>query len=229
MTVTRHTARGSGVLTACFIALVACGAASNEGPSAKTVTAEGGVRQLAPDDESVAALAVETLAAELDVPMDAITVDTVRAVEWNDASIGCPQPGRAYADVITPGHKVTLRVDGNLHFVHEANGRAIVCKRDGKKAVRGVSPQRELVWGGQAIRARRDLAKRLGIDEGEIIIAAASATTFTDASLGCPEPDVEYNERNLDGYVLTLRHGSRNFTYHTDMDRVIPCPPITSE
>lgn len=219
----------AGILTACLMALSACGAKSADTPSAKTVTPDGNVQPLAPDDKSVATLAVETLAEELNVPMDSITVDTVRAVEWNDASLGCPQPGRAYAQVITPGHKVTLRVDGNLHFVHEANGRAIVCKQSEKKAVRGVSPQKELVWGKQAVEARRDLAKRLGVDEGEIIIAAADLTTFTDASLGCPEPGVEYNERNIDGYVLTLRHGSRNFTYHTDMDRVIPCPAITPD
>jgi hypothetical protein len=148
-------------------------------------------------------------------------------VEWSDSSIGCPQPGEAYAQVITPGHKISLRVDGRLHFVHEAKGRAFVCKR--RKAVRGVTPQKELVWGEQAMLARKDLATRLGIEEKDIIIASAQSTTWSDASMGCPEEGVEYNTRNIEGYVLTLRHGSRNYRYHSDMDRAIACPAITED
>lgn len=33
------------------------------------------------------------------------------AVEWSDASLGCPQPGRMYPQVITPGYHIVLRVD----------------------------------------------------------------------------------------------------------------------
>jgi hypothetical protein len=33
----------------------------------------------------------------------------------------------------------------------------------------------------------------------------------------------------VEGWVLTLRHGSRNYTYHTDGERTIPCPPIATE
>jgi predicted small lipoprotein YifL len=33
------------------------------------------------------------------------------AVEWSDGSLGCPQPGQMYPQVITPGYHVVLRVD----------------------------------------------------------------------------------------------------------------------
>ena len=109
--------------------------------------------------------------------MHTIEVDTVRAVEWSDSSIGCPQPGEAYLQVITRGHKTTLRVAGKLHFVHEANGRAFVCKRT--KSVGGVTTQLELVWGPAAIEAREDLAGRLGVDLSLVMVASAQGTTFS--------------------------------------------------
>ena len=79
--------------------------------------------------DSVAKLARETLAIKLGVPQERITVVSVAAVEWRDSSVGCPQPGMSYLTVITPGHKVMLQVDGQTYAVHEAKGRALVCKR----------------------------------------------------------------------------------------------------
>lgn len=212
------------------VAVFGCGSADDE-PSfeeAKTVSADGDITPIAVEDRSIAERGIRALADHLDVPLGAIEVDSVRAVDWRDSSIGCPQPGEAYMQVITPGHKITLRVDGALYVVHEANGRAFVCTRK-KAAVSGVTNQLELVWAPQAAIARKALAKQLGVDESQIMIAAARGTTWTDASLGCPEPGVTYPETRSEGYVLTLRHGSRNFDYHTDLDRVIPCPPFSED
>ena len=210
-----------------LLLFVACGSDAGDGDDARSVTPDGAVADLSAEDSELAELAAKTLAAHLDVPVDTISVDTVRTVDWPDSSIGCPQPGEAYMQVITPGHRITLRVDGNFHFVHEANGRAFVCER--RKAVGGVTPQLELEWAEMAVEARRDLAGRLGVEEDQVIIGAGEQTTFSDASLGCPEPGIEYDSGNRDGYVLRLRYGSRNFTYHTDLDRVIPCPPISED
>ena len=112
--------------------------------------------------------------------------------------------------------------------MHEANGRAFVCVRQ-KPTVSGLTNKLELVWAPQAAIARKDLASKLHVDESQIIIAAARATTWTDTSLGCPEPGVEYDEVRAEGFVLTMRYGGRNFSYHTDLDRVIACPPITED
>ena len=210
-----------------FLLLVACGSDTGDSGEARAVTSDGTVADLSASDSDIATLAVKTLAAHLDVPVDAISVDTVRAIDWPDSSVGCPQPGEAYMQVITPGHRITLRVDGKFHFVHEANGRAFVCER--RKAVGGITQQLELEWAQMALEARRDLAGRLGVEEDQVIIGAGEQTTFTDAGLGCPEDGIDYAAGDRDGYVLTLRHGSRNYTYHTDLERIIPCPPISED
>lgn len=67
---------------------------------------------------------VEALA----VDPDAVTILAVEAVNWNDSSLGCPQPDMMYAQVITPGYRVTVEVAGKQHEVHmNSNGFGVVC------------------------------------------------------------------------------------------------------
>lgn len=46
--------------------------------------------------------------------VDAAAVEVIRAqqVIWSDASLGCPQPGRSYAQVLTNGYWVVLQTAG---------------------------------------------------------------------------------------------------------------------
>lgn len=48
------------------------------------------------------------------VPAD-VTVVQAEAVEWPDGSLGCPQPGQSYLQVITPGYKVLLELAGKRY------------------------------------------------------------------------------------------------------------------
>jgi hypothetical protein len=178
-------------------------------------------------ERTVAERAVTTLAEELGVPKEQVLVDTVRAVQWSNSSLGCPKPGIAYRDVITPGYKVTLRVDRQVHVVHEAGNRTFVCQQD--KAMGGITPKLDLSFGPQMVEARKDLAARLHVPEREILFQSSEGKTWGDASLGCPEPGVQYAQAEVRGWVLTFRHKQRVYTYHTDLTRTIPCPRISSE
>jgi hypothetical protein len=129
-----------------------------------------------------------------------------------------------YLDVITPGHQVTLRADGQAYLVHEANGRAIVCR--GTLTAGNIGPMPRTVYRRQMAEARDDLANRLKVSVEEISAVAGEPRTFADASLGCPEPGIVYAQAEVQGWVLTLRHGTRDYTYHTDLQRTIPCPAI---
>ena len=218
--------RKSSIAAAVALVLGACNS-SDIGNGPKTVTPDGNVQAMTQADSSIADLAVATLADELNIPIADIVVDTVRTIEWRDSSIGCPQPGQAYMQVITPGHKVTLRVGTQLHFVHEANGRAEVCRQ--AKVTPGEIPQVDLVWGLQAMQARKDLAAQLGVEERHIMINGAESMAWDSSALGCELPGVEYEAGVYEGFKLHLRHGSRNYSYHTDMDRVLACPAITED
>jgi hypothetical protein len=178
-------------------------------------------------ERAAARVAIDALAAELGIPKDQVLVDTVRDVEWRDSSLGCPKPGVAYLDVVSSGHRVILRVDGQVHVVHESRNRAFVCVQT--KAMGGITPQRDLSFGPQMVAARRDLAGRLGISEREILFLSGEGKTWNDGSLGCPEPGVMYAQAQVRGWVLSFGHKQRVYTYHTDLNRTIPCPPIEPE
>ena len=61
-----------------------------------------------------------------------IRLASVDAVEWSDASLGCPQPGMMYAQVITPGYRVVLEAEGQQYTYHTDTGQyAVLCGEDG--------------------------------------------------------------------------------------------------
>jgi hypothetical protein len=188
---------------------------------------QGPAEKLSDTERGAALLAIDTLAADLGIGREGIEVDTVRAVEWRDSSLGCPKPGVAYLDVIKPGHRVTLRADGQIHVVHEAGNKAFVCRQS--QALGGITPQRELTFGPQLVVARKDLAERLGLHDSEIQFLSSEGRTFADGSLGCPEPGAMYIQAQVEGWVLTFAARDRRYTYHTDLHRTIPCPAITAD
>lgn len=193
------------------------------------IDADATVMALSDAELSVGERARGLLADELGIPVSTIRVDTIRAVNWPDTSIGCPQPGVAYGQVITPGYKITLRTeDGGVHVVHSAKGQEFICKRS-KKSPAELTPELDIVWGPQAAIARDDLAGKLRVDPKQIIIANAAKRVWGDAGMDCPEAGTQYPQARTEGYVLTLRHGSRNFTYHTDLDRVVACPEFSED
>jgi len=70
----------------------------------------------------------QDLSQRLGIGIEEIEVQSVEAVEWPDASLGCPQPGMMYAQVITPGYRILLRAGGQTYEYHSDRQRAILCQ-----------------------------------------------------------------------------------------------------
>ncbi|MCX7854970.1 MAG: hypothetical protein N2556_03165, partial [Anaerolineae bacterium] len=62
--------------------------------------------------------AIRRLAEQRDIPPEEITVASWEPVDWPDTSLGCPEPGMMYAQVIVPGYLIVLEARGNLYRVH---------------------------------------------------------------------------------------------------------------
>jgi len=62
--------------------------------------------------------AIEDLAQQLSIPETQIQLVEARDVIWTDSSLGCPQPGMAYADVLTSGYLILLNVNGQSYEYH---------------------------------------------------------------------------------------------------------------
>ena len=62
--------------------------------------------------------AIQDLSKRLGVAPEAIDVVEVIETDWPDASLGCPAPDMAYAQVITPGMQVILESGGQIYAYH---------------------------------------------------------------------------------------------------------------
>lgn len=60
----------------------------------------------------------QDLARRLGVKESALQVMTVQSVLWNDSSLGCPQPERAYLQAQTPGMRVVFQYAGKTYQYH---------------------------------------------------------------------------------------------------------------
>jgi hypothetical protein len=75
--------------------------------------------------QKVVAQARADLAARENVSADEVEVVRVEAVDWPDASLGCPEPGMMYAQVITPGWRIVLRV-GSREAIYHTDQRRVI-------------------------------------------------------------------------------------------------------
>jgi hypothetical protein len=76
--------------------------------------------------ENLVTLAKEDLAERAGVSFDEIVVQDVKEVEFPDASLGVPEPGESYAQVITPGFVIRLEAGGESYTYHAAGERVVL-------------------------------------------------------------------------------------------------------
>jgi hypothetical protein len=117
-------------LVALLLLLVGCSTtAAKEGTPAPTATPPS--QQVAEpaepasgEREALVAQAVADLRARRGSVE--VTVQEVVPVDFSDASLGVPEPGKSYAQVLTPGYIVRLAANGQEYEYHVADGRAVL-------------------------------------------------------------------------------------------------------
>lgn len=93
--------------------------------SAPTPTDSGGTT-VTPSaaQPAVVEAAIDDLASRLGVPRASISVVSHEETEWNDGSLGCPQPGMSYTQALVPGYRIVLRHAGTDYAYHGRTGGA---------------------------------------------------------------------------------------------------------
>lgn len=137
--------RRSIVLLAACVAwagLSACGGAPSGGTSGDADVAavvdrvKSGMEGQAAAGQAMSAQSATVAAARdeaakaLGVPPEQATIEKVEPVQWNDASLGCAEPGKTAAQVITPGLRIVVVAGGQRREVHTdaSGGRMVVCQ-----------------------------------------------------------------------------------------------------
>ena len=67
--------------------------------------------------------AKDDLANRTNIPFDQIEVVSVQSMTWPDSSMGCPQPGMAYTQVLQDGLLIQLQAGGFNYNYHSGGNR----------------------------------------------------------------------------------------------------------
>lgn len=79
------------------------------------------VKELSPMVPKVKTVSELTSEAKIDlanrfkIKQEEITIKEVEDIVWNDSSLGCPEPGKFYAQVLTDGFKILLEAKGKAY------------------------------------------------------------------------------------------------------------------
>lgn len=173
-------------------------------------------------------LAMDALAERADLTAISVQQQRVQPTQWPNSSLGCPQPGMSYLDVIVPGFLVSLMADGKPYTVHVGNGRAVVCDSIMEELEASRSKGQAVMNVYQA--ARVDLAGRLMIDPNEVKVTGMKSESWTDSSLGCPAEGIEYEQGTVEGFAINLECRGRTYEYHSDRagSTFVLCGDLTS-
>ena len=108
------------VIICLFLICLLCGCAPSGFPSPGT-PGEPSLEPPKPPEFSEAEavkLAKQHLSAKLSISDEEITVVSVEKVDWPDTSLGLPEPGKVYAQVIVPGFRIVLAAKGEEYEYH---------------------------------------------------------------------------------------------------------------
>ncbi|HEX2997644.1 MAG TPA: hypothetical protein VHP14_22665 [Anaerolineales bacterium] len=81
-----------------------------------------------PPVEKFVSLAKEDLAERLKIATDQITLVKTADMIWLNAALGCPSPGKVYAQGRVPGYQIRLEA-GGMEYVYntDLSGQLILC------------------------------------------------------------------------------------------------------
>ncbi len=83
--------------------------------------------------------AKQDLAKRLSVQTSQIELVSFQPVSWADSSLGCPQPGMMYSQIVTDGYRIQLRASGKVYEYHASRtGIPFLCENP-KPPVSGAS------------------------------------------------------------------------------------------
>lgn len=73
-------------------------------------------------------MAIKDLSLQKGVSVDRISIKETTKRDWGDSSLGCPKPGKMYAQMITPGYLIVLMFDNSDYFYHGGLNKVVLCQ-----------------------------------------------------------------------------------------------------
>ena len=169
-----------------------------------------------------ATVARQIVADFLSVPITEVTLVSLKAQEFNDSSLGCPEPGMAYQQVLTSGHHIIAEAEGRRFDVRVAGGHGRIC-RNNKRSKAPLNSNRESAVTKMIEHARHDLAGILEVEAAKIQMLDIHPYDSENLPIGC-KPQCQSDESC--GYMIGLFYADRRYDYHAVAGTAMACPPI---
>ena len=156
------------------------------------------------------------VAADMGLSPDSLTARSVERVTWRDASLGCPEPGKMYAQVLTEGWKVIYQhaEEGQIE-VHATQNldTFVICEGEsGGDAEQPAAPE-----DNPAVQAAVEaLAQHLGVDVETLSIQHVEPVEWPTSCLGCGRANEACLTVITPGYRIMLKHEETVYEMRTD-------------
>lgn len=177
---------------------------------------------LSPAAQDAAEMLKDEVAEEVGVAPEELEVISAEEVQWSDTSLGCPEPGVMYAQVIVPGWKIIfLDAAGESYEVHtdKEQERFVMCDQDQDQKKEPPATPQPLTPGDSspAVQAAvRTLGDMLGVSRRQIDVIKVEFVQWPDSCLGCAGPGENCLMVITPGYRVVLESGGEQYEIHTD-------------
>lgn len=158
-----------------------------------------------------------------------VEVVEVEAVEWNDSSLGCPEEGKMYAQVITPGYRIVFETPEGRKVYHTDGGDQVVFCESGEPQ----SILRDFPSDGPIVEAARtDLAQRLDLSLEQIEVIGVIGQNFTVHSFSCQsvkeQAQIARDEApTMPGRTILLEAKGKRYEYHANDKQIVFCRSLS--
>jgi hypothetical protein len=197
-------------------------------PAPSTLAAAGSTDDIAVIPPAAQRLIELTTADLIDTQgLDAATVRlmSLDAFTWSDAGLGCDGGGDTAAGQVD-GYRIVFTA-GTRIFVYHTDGDAafVLCDDPGWMAREGQPLPLDPIADSMVEQAQRDAARRLDVSQTRVRLVSLLAMTWPDASVGCPQPEIDYADVETPGYRIVVRADDQTLIYHTSIRHFVTCVP----
>lgn len=171
-------------------------------------------------------IARQSVASTLGITPASVRVISSEPREFSDASLGCPQPGMAYAQVITPGFQLLVEADGRRFDVRVAGRTGRICHQ--RKTPTPAADQNRVSPRQLAEMAREDLADRLSLPPEAVTITGLRRLKPGETLPGCGAVCAADTAPADCGVAIRVRADDLAIEYVTGRAGVQPCPELAN-
>ncbi len=74
-------------------------------------------------------LSRDDLAQRFGLNPELVKIQMIERAEWSDTSLGNPQPGEKYSQIVVPGFNMMLEIEGSVYVYHTSLERVVFVER----------------------------------------------------------------------------------------------------